>query len=1632
MEPVIDIQPQSIITTIGSTEPVVFSVTASNIDLSTLYAWFKNNEPYTSGVGLTSITVNEAPPVPGPPVPPSYDPVSVEMCASYTVQISNSNGSVTSSPAILNAVTQQPVDTTGDLGGTASFSIALVNETTATFAWKKEGNETPLSLTNSLVFNPILEDNSGNYYVDVSDSGASYTSSLVSLTVNMPPPPPPGDLPIILTNPATQIVTIGSGVAFFVIAESTTPMTYQWKKGGQDIADASDVFYQIVSANLLDQGIYSVAVTNDAGTVDSSGAQLTVYVPPPVIAVQPESTIIPIGVNNPIGFFVGVEYPEQVTNYTWYKNDEFFAGGPTLSNLYVNKSLLPPVPPDPQTYDPVTADMAGQYYAIINSPGGIAISNTVTFSVITEYPQDTSGNAGETASMAIGIADASGATFEWTKTDVSGVIATTETLTFTNLTLADAGQYLITVTQGLSSFIAGATLTVNQVNTPPFIVTQPANQTITVGQYFTFSVDASGTEPLSYQWKKGGVDISGATSNTYTKVNAQSSDAGSYTVQVTNVAGNVTSDPATLNVNVPPTIITPPASQSVNVGGTFTFSVDASGTAPLFYQWRKNETNITGATSRTYTKANAQPSDAGPYTVRVTNVAGNILSSSASLTVNVPPTIITQPVNQNVITGQTFTFSVDASGTQPLSYQWVKDGTDIIGATSRIYSNANAQLTDAGLYSVRVSNMAGNIQSNAATLTVISQLPAPTITNAVAFDKAVQVAWAAIPIPNATFTATLSPNHASAQIRGNTASFYGLTNGTPYTVTVTYTTKGETSLPAETQQLTPNLPEPPNMPTLVVNNLATQLTVTFSNVPGKPYNWFDINGNFVINYFNFQYSLSFSGGPILQLPIVTTTYPTYTSQFSLVNGVYTFVLSGSAINEIIKIGFGSVGIYQYNYRINTNADIISGPFTRLYSRSLVRIDGQLRNVVQQNEQVEYVIVDDGTIQSITWLYGNGQPITANSEYSIINDGYLLRINKINKFYVPIRNDQNITAQVTYKNGTVINTSTTLVCILSYTLEILAYYSYVFYVGIQPFGNIVLKDEIILGSQIWTTYLIQNFMNCTQLQSISCANIRLIGENTFEGCTSLENVNFPLLSEIRTDSFKGCTSLKQFIGNNVTTLPGTNPFQGCTQLAVLSLNSITGLPTDFFKGFTPLKDISLLNISYLDDSVFENCTSLEKIVCPNVTALGRTTFYSCSKLQNFIGDKVTKIKYNCFTLCTSLVSVSLASLVEFNSFFIFDRCSSLVTLNIPNMTSILTVSFPLIQCTSLRTINVNIFAEYIGYNNILKTFDTNILFGTQTVTYPPNFFKNITLYINDRRFPSNTAQVPTADPQYGYINVFNVAAISTDQTTAVGQIQTQFNNPVTTQTFIDQINNSYTAAGNTFIQELPSSIKNVPIPINAGNLLASLNVTPPQPLNNITMRIITSALPMNRAVPITIRDPGISDSGEYLIFEPHRLYDFTVNSGNRTYTALYVYSRVNNKSQLTSLNQEDRNRDGTEKVYSVGANIPFYNIVNRSQRLFIYFLFSGSVGFQFQDNPDPTADPGLPPVPRTNQATTNNLWNESARTEERRDIYLATGTFRGPLQASDITRLRQARAHLVGIPNTVLTSKGSGCCYPEQR
>ncbi len=450
------------------------------------------------------------------------------------------------------------------------------------------------------------------------------------------------------------------------------------------------------------------ATINTAATVEftESGA-------PAILKSWRVTGTLPTGLSVVGGNPINVSAPYKMT----------VSGTPTTAGTY-------PVTVTGYNQDNATG-LSGSIQVIFTVTGGAAVAPTFT-----TQPRNVTVTAGGPATFSVVVATTANPTptLQWTKNGANISGATTATYAIAATVEGDAGSYaaVATSTAGTATSTA-AILTVNPALAAPSITTQPLSQTVTAGNAVTFSSAASGNPTPTYQWQKSGVNISGATSATYTIASTAAGDAGNYAVVATSTSGSVTSATATLTVSAAlaaPAFTTQPSSATVIVGGAATFTAAASGNPTPTYQWQKGGVTIAGATSTTYTIASTGTGDAGSYTVVATNSGGAVTSSAATLTVNPAPPVL--PTTQLVITGKPVALGIVTSTTGTIKWQVSTDSgstyTDLAdNATYRgtttavleILQATNALNNNRYRYQVTLSG-----QTTASTATTLSVKPA--------------------------------------------------------------------------------------------------------------------------------------------------------------------------------------------------------------------------------------------------------------------------------------------------------------------------------------------------------------------------------------------------------------------------------------------------------------------------------------------------------------------------------------------------------------------------------------------------------------------------------------------------------------------------------------------------------------------------------------------------------------------------------------------------------------------------------------------------------------------------------------------------------------------------------------------
>jgi len=233
----------------------------------------------------------------------------------------------------------------------------------------------------------------------------------------------------------------------------------------------------------------------------------------------------------------------------------------------------------------------------------------------------------------------------------------------------------------------------------------PANRSVVSGARAYFRALATGALPISYQWRRDGTNIIGATNTVLTLTNAQPTHMGAYTLVASNALGMATNGSMLLTV-LPLEITKHPQDRLQYIGGTVSFDVVVEGQGPLQYQWLFNSQPIDNATNATLTLPNLQLGNVGAYSVVVSNAYGQEVSQLAQLTLQ-PILIANQPKNQTILVNSNMSLSVVALGAAPLFYHWQLNGNPLPNETNATLNLSPAGLANAGVYSVIVSNVYG-------------------------------------------------------------------------------------------------------------------------------------------------------------------------------------------------------------------------------------------------------------------------------------------------------------------------------------------------------------------------------------------------------------------------------------------------------------------------------------------------------------------------------------------------------------------------------------------------------------------------------------------------------------------------------------------------------------------------------------------------------------------------------------------------------------------------------------------------------------------------------------------------------------------------------------------------------------
>lgn len=574
------------------------------------------------------------------------------------------------------------------------------------------------------------------------------------------------DLPVIATQPMPQTICVGDTLTLEVQLQSPTGAeTFQWRRNDSPISGATGATLTIPNAATTNAGDYEVVVTNSCGPTTSTPAAVYVL-GAPVFVENPQSQAVCSATNvtltatvsdqgNALIDSIGgttssgnasvlrgnvyhattsttltrIEHYLKLnaaTTLVFFVYEATAAGGPFLK---IAEDRVATVVQGETFYSskPLRVSLVADRYYIIGAGWPIAAQyfyrtsgsppphpTTMSFGVsmngyqsayVDTLPQQAPINTSPFAHRQRLTTETSPLTFQWYRDDVEIDGETDYRMIIPNFSEADVAAYRVRATNAcdLSALSTAAQLTLK--HGPRFLATPGAVQAC-LGSPVTLRVRVEAASP-TYEWRKNGAAITGATSAQYRIAAVTANDTASYSVKVTDASGCAPVISASIPLSVvsaAPAITNQSQDRDMCDGDDVTLSVSASG-SNLLYQWRHDGVDIPGAKSSTLSLPDFTDEDVGVYEAQVENACGVTLSAPIALSISSPITIDESPADVALCLGETLTLTARFTGQAGL--QWQHDGVDIPGATEATLVIANAVEDDSGAYKLIATNGCG-------------------------------------------------------------------------------------------------------------------------------------------------------------------------------------------------------------------------------------------------------------------------------------------------------------------------------------------------------------------------------------------------------------------------------------------------------------------------------------------------------------------------------------------------------------------------------------------------------------------------------------------------------------------------------------------------------------------------------------------------------------------------------------------------------------------------------------------------------------------------------------------------------------------------------------------------------------
>ncbi|MDB6092689.1 MAG: hypothetical protein JWM32_251 [Verrucomicrobia bacterium] len=613
-------------------------------------------------------------------------------------------------PSNIPKIYAMPLATSQHVGAKVFAEVYAIGPAPLSYQWYKDGSPVAGATLSRITFEHIALSDNATYTVTITNSFGSVTSEPVKLTAT--------DLPAITTQPVAKTVNYGDSVTFTVAATGGN-LEYLWRINDTFFPNAVGSYtptFTIPSVDGSHAGLVTVYVHNVEGNVTSIPVALTVVGgPKPMFDLNSTAygTIgfpltLPVSVTPNVTLLTATGLPAGLA----LNASNEIQGTPTIAGTYA--VTLSATNAGGTTTFPLTLIItSGPFPPIFTLQ---PVSQTVALHGDISFTAAATGTTGITR-------------YQWNFNGQPILDGHYGTYTVYDASLADAGDYAMDATAVLGTTRSNvAHLTIDTAHSAPYLIGDQSlylvNILASAGDTVTLGANVGGTPPLTYQWVKAFADLPGA--NRVTLAVTDIPPAGTprlYELKVSNAYGSKKFSMGSVTRSDAPKIS--PATQSITAGQNATLTV----TSPLpgsTYQWYRgtvgdSSQRIEGATSASLTVTNLQAST--NYWVVIKPTA-NVYAMGAEVIVTGNAsgiTISSQPPSQSVIVGGAASFSVTASGSSSLTYQWRRNGSPIAGQTGSTLTLNGVALSDSGeTFDVVVTSTTGSVTSSSATLTVTS------------------------------------------------------------------------------------------------------------------------------------------------------------------------------------------------------------------------------------------------------------------------------------------------------------------------------------------------------------------------------------------------------------------------------------------------------------------------------------------------------------------------------------------------------------------------------------------------------------------------------------------------------------------------------------------------------------------------------------------------------------------------------------------------------------------------------------------------------------------------------------------------------------------------------------------------